>query len=105
MLWYGDERGDRIDVWLEDDPVRSVGFRIDCSKQNEQFVKGLVAIAQEWSCSLIELRYLKVLPGTLREFVAAVADSPSCRLLEDPAHWLPKLAAEVRAAERDRETR
>jgi hypothetical protein len=41
----------------------------------------------------------KVLPATLPELVTAIADSPSRRFMEDPAHWLPKLAAEVRAAD------
>ena len=76
--------------------------RIDCSKANAPFVKGLLLMAQDWSCSLVEQRSLKVLPATLPEFVAAVAYSPSCRFMEDPAHWLPKLAAEVRAAESGR---
>jgi hypothetical protein len=56
-------------------------------------------MAQDWSCTLVELRYLKVLPATLTEFVNTVAESPSCRFMENPAHWLPKLAAEVREAE------
>ena len=99
LLWFGDEQADRIDVWLEADRVESVGVRVDCREANAPFVRGLLKLAQDWSCSLVETRYLKVLPATLPEFVTAVAGSPSCRFMEDPAHWLPKLAAEVREAE------
>jgi hypothetical protein len=99
LLWFGSEDGDRIDVWLESDRVRSIGVRIDCRKANPLFVRDLLLVVQDWSCSLVELRYLKLLPTTLREFVNAVVGSPSCRFMEDPAHWLPKLAAEVREAE------
>jgi hypothetical protein len=99
LLWYGDEQSDRIDVWMEGDRVESIGVRIDCRKANVPFVRGLLIMAQDWSCSLVEKRYLKVLPATLEAFVAAVADSPSCRFMEDPGYWLPKLAAEVQAAE------
>ena len=102
LLWYGSEQSDRIDVWMEQDRVRSIDVRIDCIKANPPFVKGLLLMVQHWSCSLVEQRYLKVLPATLPEFLATVTDSPSCRFMEDPAHWLPKLAAEVRAAEAGR---
>jgi hypothetical protein len=86
---------------MEQDRVESIGVRIDCRKANVPFVGGLLLMVQDWSCSCVEMRYLKVLRAALPEFVAAVADSPSCRFMEDPAHWLPKLATEVRAAERD----
>lgn len=99
LLWYGNEQSDRIDVWIEQDRVDSIGVRIDCRDVSEPFIRGLLRMAQDWSCSLVDKRYLKVLPATFRELVAAIADSPSCRFIEDPGHWLPKLAAEVRAAE------
>jgi hypothetical protein len=99
LLWFGEENGDRIGVWLEQDRVESIEVRIDCRKANSPLIGRLLSLAHRWDCSLVEKRYLKVLPLTAPEFVNAVADSPSCRFMEDPAHWLPKLAAEVKAAE------
>lgn len=99
LLWFGDEQGDRIDVWVEEGRVESISVRVDCRKANPHFVRNLLRMAQDWSCSLIELRYLKRLPTVLAEFVIAVAESPSCRFMEDPAHGLPKLAAEVHEAD------
>src|SRR5688500_14478117 len=95
LLWFGDECGDRLDVWLDDDRVESFSVRLDCRKPNVPLIEGLLKLSQEWSCSFIELRYLKVLPMSLKEFVQALLDSPNHRFMEDPAHWLPKLAAEV----------
>lgn len=103
LLWYGREDGDRIDIWLEDGRVDSVGVRIDCRKANALLVAGLLKVIQEWSCSMVEKRYRRVLPNTLQEFVAAIAASPSCRFMEDPAFWLPKLAAEVEAEDVDKQ--
>ena len=100
LLWYGQEEKDRIDVWTEYDRVVCVGVRIDCTKENVPFIQGLLNLALDWSCSLVELRYLKVLPASLRGFVSAIAESPSNRFMEDPAHWLPKLAAEVEETDR-----
>jgi hypothetical protein len=98
LRWFGEENGDRIGVWLEQDRVESIEVRIDCRKANPPLIARLLSLAHRWDCSLVEKRYLKVLPLTAPEFVKAVADSPSCRFMEDPAHWLPKLAAEVEAA-------
>ncbi len=99
LLRYGDEQADRIDVWVENGRVESIGVRIDCRQANVLFLEGLLRLAQEWSCNLVELRYLKILPAELPAFVRAVSESPSCRWMAAPASWLPKLAAEVRAAE------
>jgi len=102
LLWFGEESSDRISVWFEQEQVQSIEVRIDCRKPNPPLIGRLLSLAYRWTCSLVEKRYLKVLPLTVTEFVNAVADSPSCRLMEDPAYWLPKLAAEVRAVEGDR---
>jgi hypothetical protein len=102
LLWYGSDEADRIDVWLEQERVESLGVRIGCRKANAPFVKGLLLMAEDWSRCLVETRYLRVLPKELSEFVTAVSESPSCRFMEDPAHWLPKLAAEVRAVDSGR---
>ncbi len=99
LLWFGEENSDRIDVWLEQDRVQSIEVRVDCRKANPPLIGRLLSLAHRWDCSFVEKRYLKVLPLTVPAFVKAVADSPSCRFMEDPAHWLPKLAAEVKAAE------
>jgi hypothetical protein len=102
LLWYGSEDGDRIDVSLEGGRVESINVRIDCREVNGRFLKALLDLLQDWSCVLIELRYLKVLPTDLTSFVSAVWESPSHQFMEDPGNWLPKLAAEVRAAEAKR---
>ncbi|MDB5297889.1 MAG: hypothetical protein JWO31_3872 [Phycisphaerales bacterium] len=58
-------------------------------------------MTRDWSCALVEDRYLAVLPDTAAGLAKAIADSPSRLWMEDPAHWLPKVAAGVRAAEGD----
>lgn len=105
LLWFGDDQGDRIDVWVEGGRVESIGVRIDCREANVPFVEGLLRLAEEWSCNLVELRNLHVLPTEVRAFATAVSESTSCRWMEDPGVWLPKMAEEVRIAESKRLSR
>jgi len=100
LLWFGEENGDRFDVWMENGLIHSFRVRINCQKPNPSLVDGLLRIASEWSCSFIELRYLKVLPLNRSDLINAIAMSPSNRFMENPALWLPKLAAEVKERER-----
>jgi len=100
LLWFGKDEGDRFDVWMEDERMHSFRVRIDCQRPNPSLIDGLLRIANDWSCSFIESRYLKVLPLNRSDFINAIATSPSNRFMEDPALWLPKLAAEVKERER-----
>lgn len=99
LLRFGKENGNRFDVWMDGDRVVLVGARIDCGRIDELFLDALSHLATEWSCALIELRYLSVLPRTTPELLSIVTESPSRKSLEDPALWLPKLAAEVKDGE------
>src|SRR5689334_22135590 len=65
LLWFGGEDGDRIDVWLESGRVQWVRARIDCRRPTLSFVEGLLRVAGDWSCGLVEKRYRKVLPANL----------------------------------------
>ncbi|HEX5245104.1 MAG TPA: hypothetical protein VFW23_17730 [Tepidisphaeraceae bacterium] len=100
LLWFGKNDGDRFDVWMENDRMHSFQVRLDCQRPNHPLMDGLLRIAGDWSCSFIELRYLQVLPLNRSDFINAIAMSPSNRFMENPALWLPKLAAEVKERER-----
>ena len=100
LLWFGEENGDRFDVWMENGLMHSFRVRINCQKPNPSVLDGLLRIASEWSCSFIESRYLKVLPLDRPGFINAIAMSPSNRFMENPTLWLPRLAAEVKERER-----
>jgi hypothetical protein len=101
LLWFGEKEQDRIDVWFEGDRVKSITARVDCRGTKVEFVRQIVLLAADWSCALVEHRYLNVLPGTFDGLIAAIANSPNNRFMVDPEFWLPKLADEVSKGEKE----
>jgi len=101
LLQWGTQESDLIEVWIESEKLDSITCRIDCRNPNFDFIRKVVDVAQRLNCKMVYSRYRNVLPSEYADFVHAVFDSPNRKFLEAPAEWLPKLASEVNANDKE----
>lgn len=96
LFIWGQDAGDRIDVWIEDGLVTSISCRFDTHAPSREFVAAVCRLAQHLNCNLVYLRYLDVLHADPAIVFEAIVNSVNRKVLEDPQNILPKLAAEIK---------
>ena len=99
MELWGDEKSDDISIWRDAGKLSSIGLRIDVRKLDDSLLEAVLALAESWSCVLVERRYRKVCRMGVRDFRALICGHPHHRAMQDPKAWLPVLAEEIRRNE------
>jgi hypothetical protein len=100
MELWGDDKFDDFTIWSEEGNVESIGVRIDVRNIRNDFLEGLLKLADDWSCVWVERRYRKVCRMGLQEFRGYIRGHPYSRSLEDPIAWIPVLVEEVKRNEK-----
>jgi len=98
---WGHEHSDDVQIWRQAGRVSSIGVRVDVRKLDDALLGRFLALADDWSCVLVERRYRKVCRMNVLELRALIAGHPHRRAMSDPAAWLPVLADEVRKKDRE----
>ena len=96
MELWGDDKSDDFTIWREAGRIMWISVRIDVHKLDNDLLSGVLTLADEWGCVLVEARYRTVCRMTVQEFRAFIAGHPHTLAMKDPKTWLPILAEEVR---------
>jgi hypothetical protein len=96
MELWGDEKSDDLSIWRDEGRLASVELRVDVRKLDDSLLAGVLALAADWGCVLVERRYRKVCRLDSHGFRALICGHPHHRAMQDPGAWLPVLADEVR---------
>jgi hypothetical protein len=97
---WGRQDSDLIEVWSESGKVESISARFDCRKVNFQFIRQLLDLSNKWQCSIVYARDRTVQPHSYSAFLESIFASPSYKVVSNPDEWLPKMAKEVKNAEK-----
>jgi len=79
MELWGDDKHDDLSIYHNRREVFSIEARIDVRKLDSVLLSGLLALADSWSCTLVETRYRKVCRMGLEDFRAFLSGHPHCR--------------------------
>lgn len=85
-LMYGEEDGDKVEVW--DDSVVAM---IDCRNLDESFVFGVLSIANALECSLLVVETGWVIPAEKEFLVREIESSRALRFVSRPEAALRSL--------------
>ncbi len=102
MELWGDQKSDDFTIWRDGGNLGSIELRLDVRKLDDTLLDSVLALAESWSCLLVERRYRRVCRFGAREFRALICGHPHHRAMQDPKAWLPVLAEEVRRNEEKR---
>jgi hypothetical protein len=90
---WGDEEGDRLDVYRTNSQVSGVLVRFDMRRPAPAFIRAVVEIAARSACVGID-EGDRVLEPTVKEFAKSMVGSRAARFIEDPGAFIRHLAAE-----------
>ncbi|HAT40707.1 MAG TPA: hypothetical protein DCS87_03150 [Rheinheimera sp.] len=99
---WGEQASDLIEIWYEEGKLESVSVQFDCRKLNYDFISSVINVANSIDCRLVYSRYKTVMPNAIQELLSFIKESPSQKVLLNPAEWLPKLAMEVADEQKNR---
>lgn len=92
---WGATDSDDVQIWREDGRVLSIEVRIDVRKLDDLLLSRILALAEKWSCVLVEWKHRRVCRMGVTELRALIAGHAHSRAVKDPANWLPLLAEEA----------
>lgn len=84
---WGDEDGNRVDVWSENGRVRRAMARVDVRRLDSRFGAALLFFVQSANAVLVRTDGLVVAP-TIASFAAALRSAPAWRYANDPAEFI-----------------
>ena len=90
---WGEEDGNRIDVYFENGCVVEVLVRVDARVLDQAFLSHLAELANRCSCLLVTSE-MEVLPPLTGELAAAVQDSAARKFVIDPEDFFRSRGAE-----------
>lgn len=93
-LW-GDSASDDFSIWRNARGIGSIEVRLDVRKINDALIAGVLWIAKEWNCTLVEKEHRTICRFSTAELRQLLTGHTSNRATRDPAAWLPHLAKQA----------
>lgn len=94
QIW-GAEDSDDIQIWWNQGKVLSIEARIDVRKLDDLLLSRILALAEKWSCVLVEWKHRRVCRMNVAELRSLIAGHAHSRAVKDPSVWLPFLVEEA----------
>lgn len=98
METWGDEEGNRVDVWSDGGRVRNVMVRVDVRRLDPRFGAALLVFVRAANGALVRRDGL-VVEATINAYSGALRSSSAWRYVSDPIAWLAAQVASNEDAE------
>lgn len=92
---WGDSASDDFSIWRDARGIVSIEVRIDVRKLNDVLIAGVLRIAKDWNCTLVEKEHRTICRFGPTELRQLLTGHVSNRAMRDPAVWLPHLAKQA----------
>lgn len=87
---WGEEDGNRVEIYVEDGRPVEGSIRVDCRHNSESFVIGVITMIRDWGFMLESEQGLGIEPE-IDTFARALEGSRAFRFIRDPEAYLRRL--------------
>lgn len=91
--WWGQEEGDRFDVYTTASRITELMVRFDLREPNETFIAGIADVAAELQADFVD-EHNMLYEGTVVGLSVGLRNSAALRFVQDPLAFLARVRAE-----------